>query len=114
MADQGTTDRLLALGAAFAARLQKDAGLLHTLANALPSAPEGDRPQVLEQIRELAHRLRGTAPAFEAEDIGNAAARLEETIVDRQDAGARLAELLRMIDTALGAHGPARKFRPRL
>ena len=114
MTGQGSTDRLLALGAAFAARLETDTGRLHALARTLHSAPPAEHAQVLEEIRELAHRMRGTAPAFDAADIGDAAAALEEAIVDAQDLHPALQQLLSLLDSAIGTHGRARSFRPRL
>jgi len=122
MTDQASTDRLLALGAAFAARLAKDATQLSALAAQLEVQSAPERAQVLEEIRSTVHRLRGTAPAFDAADIGEAAGGIEVAIVE-SDASAgevapavrqKLAELMSMLDTALGAHGPPREFRPNL
>lgn len=122
MTGQGSTDRLLALGAAFAARLAKDTTQLRSLAAQLEVQSGAERAQVLEGIRGTAHRLRGTAPAFDAADIGDAAGNLEVAIVEsRASAGdltpavkRKLTDLIALLDTALGAHGPPRRFRPTL
>lgn len=122
MAGQGSTDRLLALGAAFAARLATDTAQLRSLMTQLDVHSAAERGQVLEEIRSTAHRLRGTAPAFDAADIGEAAGRLEVAIVaSRSSPGdltpsveQRLTELMALLDAALGAHGPPRVFRPNL
>jgi HPt (histidine-containing phosphotransfer) domain-containing protein len=120
--DQGSTDRLLALGAAFAARLAKDAGQLRALMAQLEVQSAAERAQILEGIRSTAHRLRGTAPAFDAADIGDAAGKLEVAIVESRASPGdvtpavkqQLSELMALLDAALGAHGPPRKFRPHL
>jgi HPt (histidine-containing phosphotransfer) domain-containing protein len=118
--DQGSTDRLLALGKAFAARLEKDAAQLRSLATRLEVQSAAERVQVLEEIRSTVHRLRGTAPAFDAADIGEAAGNLEVALVEgpageaSPHVRARFAELLALIEAALGAEGPPRKFRPNL
>jgi hypothetical protein len=122
MADQGSTDRLLALGAAFAARLAKDAAQLRVLTAQLDVQSAVERAQVLEEIRGTAHRLRGTAPAFDAADIGEAAGNLEVAIVESSAAAGdvtpsvkqKLTHLMALLDAALGAHGPPRVFRPSL
>ncbi len=121
MADQGSTDRLLALGRAFAARLEKDAAQLRTLATQLEVQSAAERAQTLEEIRGTVHRLRGTAPAFDAADIGEAAGNLEVAIVDSPLPGEltpairqKLTELMALLDAALGAQGPPRQFRPNL
>jgi HPt (histidine-containing phosphotransfer) domain-containing protein len=119
--DQGSTDRLLALGKAFAARLEKDAEQLRSLATQL-ELPSAELGQVLEEIRSTAHRLRGTAPAFDAADIGEAAGNLELAIVDSRASPdevtpavrQKLHELSALLEAALGAHGPPRRFRPLL
>jgi hypothetical protein len=122
MTDQGSTDRLRALGAAFAARLAKDATQLRSLAAQLEVQSVPERAQVLEDIRGTAHRLRGTAPAFDAADIGTAAGNLEVAIVESGASAGdvapavrqKLTDLMALLDAALGAHGPPRQFRPHL
>jgi HPt (histidine-containing phosphotransfer) domain-containing protein len=119
MQDPGSKDRLAALGAAFAARLEKDAAQLHDLVTVLDERSGPEFGTLLEDIRSTAHRLRGTAPAFDAADIGELAGKLEDEIVRSPGEPTprmreRLIELATLIDTALGAHGPQRQFRPRL
>jgi HPt (histidine-containing phosphotransfer) domain-containing protein len=114
-ASGSSSERLQRLGAAFAARLAADAAQLRALATQLDSPATEDRQGVIADVRAIAHRLRGTAPAFDANDIGDAAATLEIAIVDASDdVSERLRSLLALLDTALGAHGPPRRFHPKL
>ncbi len=114
-------ERLHALSAAFATRLAADAARLRELTAQLDSVSADELVQTLTELRAIAHRLHGTAPAFDASDIGEASGRLELALVDSaepRDAGVaireRLNALLRLLDAALGAHGPPREFTPKL
>jgi hypothetical protein len=115
-------ERLAALGAAFRDRLGQDASRLRALARELDGTP-GERARALGDIRALSHKLAGTAPAFEATDIGSAAHDVElAALAAEQQAEAaspgmreRVASLCTLLDTATGAAGGTpRVFRPRI
>ena len=62
---------------AFLVRLRSDRGRLTALSAALACA-EGDPGCIFEELRQLAHRLRGAAAIFEAHEVGRAADALEQ------------------------------------
>lgn len=122
MSSAGSPERLAALAAAFRERLAQDASRLRALDDALGIATADERTSALAEVRSIGHKLYGTAPAFDAADIGAAAGELEQAATaasHRFEENApilrtRVRALLEILDSACGAHGGGRTFTPRL
>jgi HPt (histidine-containing phosphotransfer) domain-containing protein len=116
------TERLAALAAAFRKRLETDAQALRVSAAALDSGSAGERTQGLEAIRLVAHKLHGTAPAFDADDVAVAAGDLEAAAIAAAKHFAvnaalvhrELEALIALLDSIGGPQGAHRTFWPRM
>lgn len=75
----GREDRLASARAAYATRARLQAAEVRGLAAELPS------PQALQSLRDLAHRLHGTAGSYGFSDTSTAAAKLEAAIRSSED-----------------------------
>jgi CheY-like chemotaxis protein len=87
--------RLRALSEDFRVRLDEDAAVLTRHRAALDDGTA--RPDTLAQIRDIAHRLAGAGGVFDFNEIGSAAAALEDAVVLRPggaDVGAKIKSAL--------------------
>jgi HPt (histidine-containing phosphotransfer) domain-containing protein len=114
-------ERLAALGTAFRDRLAVDAERLRALAAELETVAPAELGRVVSSIRAVAHRLAGTAPAFQAADLGDRARDLEVEALSTDGAHTdlaalktRLHALLALLEEATGARGEPRTFTPRI
>jgi CheY-like chemotaxis protein len=87
--------RLHSLSADFRVRLDEDAAALTRHQAALADGTAG--PDTLAQIRDIAHRLAGAGGVFDFNEVGSAAAALEDAIAlsrDDADAGEKITSAL--------------------
>ena len=101
--------RLAALSAAFAEKLDGRLGEMEEAARSLAESGGGD-PQALRRLRDQAHKLSGAGATFGFADLGRDAGELEvlcESVLDRGDGPSRgdieeIAALLARLKTAAG------------
>jgi HPt (histidine-containing phosphotransfer) domain-containing protein len=82
MRDQLFSAKLAAAGCGFAERMREDAAALALLGEKLQA--QADASDVLEPLQKCAHKLAGAAGVFDFPEVSEAAAMLEDAVIERR------------------------------